>query len=170
MVCAVSDLASKSEGEVAVPSAVAMSKLTPPAPAGADSDTVKVISVVPLLPSIWVTSLMLSATWPGPPFGVMLKSSTARPSSAPEASPSSQRMQKLAPLAIDRLPMVSLRAVRLAAALPSLAPVVAVFGVLKFSVATLVQAPVVNEVALRLYSKPRLSARAAVPRRHSSPV
>ena len=43
-----------------MPSTVAISKLTPPAPAGAERLTVKVNAVVPVLPSATETSLMLS--------------------------------------------------------------------------------------------------------------
>jgi len=50
--------------------------------------------------------------------GVSEKSSTASPSSAPDASVSFQRIQKVAPLATLRLLMVDDSAVRLAAALP----------------------------------------------------
>ena len=43
-----------------------MSKVTPPAPAGADRLTVKVNAVVPALPSLTDTSLMLSVGKLGP--------------------------------------------------------------------------------------------------------
>src|SRR5690348_16660885 len=55
--------------------------------------------------------------------GVSEKSSTARPSSLPEALKSAQRIQNVAPLGIFRPLMVALIAVRLAARLPSSAPV-----------------------------------------------
>jgi hypothetical protein len=57
--------------------------------------------------------------------GVRLKSSTASPSSAPEASRSVQRITKVAPFAILSPVMVLLIAVRLAAAFPSSAPAAA---------------------------------------------
>src|ERR1043165_1788211 len=52
------------------------------------------------------------------PCGVIEKSSIARPSSAPDASRSVQRMKKVAPLAMLRLEMVALTVVRLAAVFP----------------------------------------------------
>src|SRR6516164_713632 len=61
------------------------------------------------------------------PSGVSEKSSTARPSSAPVASKSVQRIQNVAPSAMLSV-MLELRAVRLPAALPSLAPTVVVKG------------------------------------------
>ena len=48
---------------VAVSLAVAMSKLTPPLPAGWLSETVKVNAVLPALPSFCDTSLIDSAGW-----------------------------------------------------------------------------------------------------------
>ncbi|SUZ38491.1 hypothetical protein CPBF1521_44470 [Xanthomonas arboricola pv. juglandis] len=48
---------------MAVPSAVAISKLTPPVPAGWLSETVKVALVVPALPSFTDTSLIDSVGW-----------------------------------------------------------------------------------------------------------
>src|SRR5262245_11101996 len=64
MVWPVSDLAVKSSGEVAVPSAVAMSNVTPPAPAALVRLTVNVNVVVPELPSLCDTSLIDSAGVP----------------------------------------------------------------------------------------------------------
>ena len=85
MVCPVSDVAVKSSGEVAVPSAVAISKITPPAPAGEERLTVKSNEVVPLYcPLLRETSLMESeGVVTTVPFGVSEKSSTERPSSEP---------------------------------------------------------------------------------------
>jgi len=57
------------------------------------------------------------------PNGVNEKSSTARPSSAPETSTSVQRIQKVAPLAMLSV-IVELSAVRSAASFPFLAPAV----------------------------------------------
>ena len=51
---------------VAVLSAVAMSKVTPPAPAGAESETVNVAVTVPEFPSVTVTSLIERAGTTGP--------------------------------------------------------------------------------------------------------
>jgi len=101
--------------------------------------------------------------------GVRLKLSTARPSSAPDASMSFQRIQNVAPSAMARPVIGDVSETRLAAALPSLAPVVAVLGVMKSSASTSVHVPVVSEVASVLYWKSRRSVRAAVPRRHCSP-
>ena len=106
----------------------------------------------------------------GPACGVSEKSSTARPSSAPVASVSVQRIQNVAPFAMLKPVTVDESAVRSAAALPFFAPVVTVSGVTKFSAATPVYVPVTRSVALRLYSKLIWSVRAAVPRRHSSPL
>src|SRR5688572_31320143 len=122
-----------------------MSKVTPPGPAGAVRLTVKVKLVVPALPSPRVTSLIDRPGVTGPPpCGVRAKSSTARPSSAPLAFKSFQRIQKVAPLAIERLAIELLTAVRLAAALPSRAPAVpaVLIGLVKSSALTSVQAPV----------------------------
>src|SRR3978361_1530593 len=118
-----------------------MSKVTPPGPAGAERLTVKVKLVVPAFPSLSETSLTVRLTG-GTAFGVREKSSTARPSSAPVASTSVQRIQKVAPLGVLKLEIVDERAVRSAAALPFLAPVVAVTGVTKLRAATPVQVPV----------------------------
>jgi hypothetical protein len=57
-----------------------------------------------------------------PPLAVREKSSTARPSSAPVASTSVQRIQKLAPLLMLKPVMVELRELRFAPALPSSGP------------------------------------------------
>src|SRR5689334_17912490 len=105
-----------------------MSKVTPPAPVGAERLTVKVKLVVPAFPSFKETSLIvrLGRTTEA---GVSEKSSTARPSSAPLASVSFQRIQKVAPLAMLKDETVDESAVRSAAALPFLAPTVAVSGV-----------------------------------------
>src|SRR3954465_5768460 len=147
-----------------------MSKVTPPGPAGAERLPVKVKLVVPAFPSFKGTSLIVRLGRTTTPLGVSERSSTARPSSAPVASVSFQRIQKVAPLGIDRAEIVDESAVRSAAALPFLAPVVAVSGVTKFRAATLVQVPVTRSVALVLYSKFIWSVRPAVPRRHSSPL
>ena len=125
--------------------------------------------VVPLLPSTWVTSL-IERVGSAAPATVMEKSSTESPSSAPDASRSFQRTQNVPPLAIDTLLIVELSATRFAAALPSLAPVVAVTGVMKSSAFTSTHAPVVSDVALRLYWKSIWSVREALPSRHCSPV
>src|SRR4051794_25771929 len=125
-----------------------MSEVTPPGPAGGEGVTGKVKLVVPALPSFRETSLMLrlggTTAW-----GVMEKSSTAKPSSAPVASVSFQRIQKVAPLAMLSDVIVEESAVRSAAALPFLAPVVTVSGVTKLRAATFVQVPVTRSVALR---------------------
>src|SRR3954468_474057 len=146
-----------------------MSKVTPPGPAGVERLTVKVKLVVPAFPSFRETSLIVrlggTTDW-----GVSEKSSTARPSSAPVASVSFQRIQNVAPLAMLSDVIVEESAVRSAAALPFLAPAVTVSGVTKLRAATFVQVPVTRSTALRLYSKFIWSVRAAVPRRHSSPL
>src|SRR4051794_26241040 len=147
-----------------------MSNVTPPGPAGAERLTVKGKLVVPALPSFKETSLIVRLGRTTAPLGVREKSSTARPSSAPVASVSFQRIQNVAPLGMLRDETVEESAVRSAAALPFLAPAVAVSGVTKFSAATFVQVPVTRSVALVLYSKLTWSVRAAVPRRHSSPL
>src|ERR1044072_3619702 len=130
-----------------------VSKVTPPGPAGADKLTVKFAAVVPLLPSATVTSLIERLGGPPPPgpFGVMEKSSTERPSSAPEALKSFQRIKNVTPFAMLRFVIVKLIAVRFEVALPSSAPTAApVFGVEKSSASTSVHAPVVRLVALVL--------------------
>src|SRR5436305_1225782 len=146
-----------------------MSNVTPPGPAGVERLTVKVKLVVPALPSFRETSLIVrlggTTDW-----GVREKSSTARPSSAPVASVSFQRIQKVAPLAMLSDVIVEESAVRSAAALPFLAPVVAVSGVTKLRAATPVQGPVTRSVACRLYSKSIWSVRPPDPRRHASPL
>ena len=148
-----------------------MSKVTPPRAGGRERLTVKVKLVVPALPSFSETSLTVRLGGGHGAFGVSEKSSTARPSSAPVASMSVQRIQKVAPLAmLKRRRSVDESAVRSPAALPFFAPAVAVSGVTKFSAATSVQVPVTRSVALVLYSKFIWSVRAAVPRRHSSPL
>jgi hypothetical protein len=128
-----------------------MSKVTPACVVEL-SETVKVKAVVPALPSSCETSLMANEGSPPPPapLAVMEKLSTERPSSAPEASTSVQRMKKDAPLGMLRLVTVVESAVRLAAALPSFAPVVAVLGVVKSSASTSVYVPVDRSVALVL--------------------
>ena len=153
-----------------MPSAVLTVKLTPLAPAGAVRLTLKLKVDVPLLPSACVTSPMLSVGCTTPPCGVIEKSSTARPSSAPEALLSIQWIKKDAPLGIFRPEIVEEIAVRSAAPLPFFAPVVTVSGVTKLSAATPVYVPVERSVALVLISKLIWSVRAAVPSRHSSPV
>jgi len=151
-----------------------MSKLTPPGPAGALRLTVKTKLVVPESPSARVTSLIERLIAGSPPFGVSENSSTARPSSAPLALRSFHRIQKVAPLAIDCPPTLSLMADRFAAALPLSAPATAavLIGLTKSSALTSVQVPVVKLVALRLNWKPIRSSRAAavLPMRHCSPV
>ena len=85
---------------------------------------VKVKSVVPLSPSVALTSL-IDRPGSGTPATVIEKSSMARPSSAPVALKSVQRMQNVAPLAIEPLFTVAgLSTSRFAAALPSRAPAV----------------------------------------------
>ena len=74
----------KSLGEVAVLSAVAMSKVTPPAPAGEERLTVKVKVVVPALPSFCETSLS-ERLIPGITVPVTEMSSTPTHSSLPTA-------------------------------------------------------------------------------------
>src|SRR3954469_16829486 len=95
--------------------------------------------------------VMLGAVLPTP-FGVSEKSSTDRPSSAPVASVSVQRMKNVAPFGIDTVIVVE-RAVRSAAALPFFAPAVTVSGVTKLSAGTPVYVPVERSVAFVLYSK-----------------
>ena len=98
------------------------------------------------------TDISISRSGPlAPSTGVSEKSSTARPSSAPEALTSVHRMQKPLPLAMARPPIWLAMAVRLAASLPSFAPVPTVFGVLKSSASTSTQVPSVRPVASRLY-------------------
>src|SRR6185503_10714255 len=99
------------------------------------------------------------------------KSSTERPSSAPEALKSSQRIQKLEPVGIESPVITEESAVRLPAALPSIAPTAATtLGLLKSSALTSVHVPVVRLVAFRLYWKSsRSGPRLRVPSRHSSP-
>src|SRR5436305_12328438 len=92
--------------------------------------------------------VMVGGVFGAAPFGVSEKSSTARPSSAPVASVSVQRMKKEAPFGIVRPVIVVERAVRSAAALPFFAPAVTVPGVTKFSVATPVYAPGEGAVAV----------------------
>ena len=111
---------------------------------------VKVNRLLPLSPSSWVTLLMESCGSGAPPT-VSEKSSMAKPSSAPVASKSTQRRQNVLPTGIETLLIVAAKSWRLPAALPSLAPTVAVLGVLKSSPSTSTQVPVVSEVALRLY-------------------
>src|SRR5215218_4206133 len=150
-----------------------MSKVTPPGPAGAERLTVKVKLVVPAFPSLRETSLIVRLT-AGTALGVSEKSSTDRPSSAPVASKLFQRIQTVAPLAMPRLLIVLLIAVRLAAALPSRVPATAavLIGLMKSSGSTSVQVPVVRLVALVLYWKSMRSSRAAtvLPMRHCSPL
>ena len=98
-------------------------RVMPPGPAGAERLTVKVKLVVPALPSLSETSLIVRLIG-GTALGVSEKSSTARPSSAPVASVSVQRIQNVAPLAMLSAGIVEESAVRSAAALPFLAPVV----------------------------------------------
>src|ERR1044071_645293 len=108
--------------------------------------------------SVGATELGLAAPTPvglvgwTTPCGVSEKLSTARPSSAPEASRSVQRIQKVAPLAMLKPVTVELTATRLAAALPSSSPTVpAETGPVKLSAVTAVQVPVVRLVAFVLY-------------------
>src|SRR3954454_14583480 len=98
-----------------------MSNVTPPGPAGADRLTVNVKLVEPASPSLSETSLMVRFT-PATALGVSEQSSTARPSSAPVASVSLQRIQTVAPLAMDNEEIVDDIAVLSAAALPFFAP------------------------------------------------
>ena len=157
---------------VAVPAVAVASQLTPPGPAGALSCRISAAEkLVPgPSPSGAEASERVITGSPLPPPTVTETSSMARPSSAPLASASFQRRQNVLPLAMDRLPIVADSAVRLPAALPSFAPVVAVLGVMKSSAFTSTHVPVVSEVASRLYWKSIWSVRAAVPRRHCSPV
>ena len=112
--------------------------------------------------------------------GVMLKSSTASPSSELKTLTSSQRTQTVAPGAISAVLMAPESAVRLAAALPfSAAAPGSVIGLVKSRPLTLTQvaASSPRPVAVRLYWKSRRSGpRGGVPtlpdapRRHCSPV
>src|SRR6185436_10528820 len=114
-------------------------------------------------------AVTVGALSPGTPLAVSEKSSMPRPSSAPVASTSVQRIQKLAPFAILNPGIVELRAMRFAGALPSSAPTVGpVIGGLKSSALTSIQVPVVRLVALVLYWKSIRSAieRPVAPRRH----
>ena len=105
------------------------------------------------------------------PLAVRAKSSTARPSSAPEALKSVQRIQKVAPGAMFT-GMVAVSNVWFA--LPSSAPTTpVVIGLEKSSASTSIQvAPdEPSPVALTLYWKSsRSGPRLAVPRRHCSPL
>ena len=105
------------------------------------------------------------------PLAVSEKSSTARPSSAPEALKSVQRIQNVAPGAM----LIGMLAVSEAwFVLPSSSPTVpVVIGLEKSSASTSIQvAPAeLSPVALTLYWKAiRSGPRLAVPRRHCSPV
>ena len=133
MVWLVSDTAVKSLGEVALSSCVAMSKVTPPAPAGDERFTTKSNDVVPALPSLAETSVMVRLGRATEPFGVIEKSSTASPSSEPGAiSDSFQRIQKEAPFGMLKPVIEKLTAVWFPAALPFNAPTVALmFELLK---------------------------------------
>src|SRR4051794_3489384 len=115
-----------------------MPKLTPPGPAGSERLTTKVNTVVPELPSLRDTSLTDKVGRGAPVWGVIEKSSTASPSSAPVASASLQRIQKHVPSGIFKPVIVDASAVRSAAALPFLAPLVTVSGVTKFNAVTFV--------------------------------
>ena len=107
----------------------------------------------------------------GPAAAVMVKSSTARPSSAPLALKSVQRIQIVAPLVSDRPVRLLLSAWKLPAALPSRGPAdPALDGVPKSSASTSTQVPSVNEVAFRLYWKSSRSVRLTVPSRQNSPT
>src|SRR5262245_4503672 len=131
MVWLVNVLAVKSLGEVAVLSAVAISKVTPAAPAGGERFTTKLNDVVPAFPSLAETSVMVRLG--GEVFGLIEKLSTARPSSAPGAmSKSFQRIQKEAPFGMLKPVMVKLTGVWFPDALPSKGPaVVLMLGLLK---------------------------------------
>src|SRR5262249_43713708 len=99
---------------------------------------------------------------------VRLKSSTARPSSAPEALKSVQRIQSVAPAGTEIEEIV---AARLAVAGGTTAPTVVVKGDEKSRASTSVHVPVARLVASRLYWKSSRSApRPAVPSRYCSPV
>ena len=80
------------------------------------------------------------------------KSSTARPSSDPDALRSFQRMKKVAPVGMFNPPIAELIAVRFGATFPLSAPVLPVVtGAVKSSPSTSVHAPSAKPVALRLY-------------------
>ena len=64
-----------------------------------------------------------------------------------------QRIQTVAPFGIESPEMLALNAVCEAAALPFLAPTVAVSGVTTFSPGTFVHVPLVGSVAFVLYAK-----------------
>src|SRR5215213_8684243 len=112
MACAVNDVDVYALGATAVPSAVAISNVTPLAPAGVERLTVKLNVVVPLSPSFNATSLMVRLGAAAPACGVIEKSSIARPSSAPDGSISVQRIQNVAPFGIFKLLIELERAVR----------------------------------------------------------
>ena len=129
-----------------------MSKVAGPAPATDESEMVNVAFVAPLSPSATATSLMLRFGSVTVPWAVSEKSSTARPSSAPEAFKSFQRIQKVAPLEMARLGTLELIDVRFAARLPLRRPTLpAVIGELKSSESTSIHKPVVSDVAFVLY-------------------
>ena len=79
------------------------------------------------------------------------KSSMARPSSAPLASTSTQRSQKIALLAMDKPVTVKVLVVRFAAAFPSFAPMLAVWRDAKSNSLTSAHVPVDKDVALSAY-------------------
>jgi hypothetical protein len=78
-------------------------------------------------------TVLATAGADSPDCGVSEKSSTASPSSADEASESTQRIQNVAPFGTESPLRVVLSTVRFAAALPSFAPTVVVVGVEKSS-------------------------------------
>src|SRR5687768_3166786 len=118
-----------------------MSNVTPPVPAALERDTVKVNEVVPLLPSIWTTSLTNRLGGVGVACGVSEKSSTDSPSSEPGArSLSVHRTENVAPLGMLSPPIDPLIAVRFGDTLPFRAPTVpATTGLAKSSESTSVQ-------------------------------
>jgi hypothetical protein len=130
---------------VAVSSAVAMSKVTPPGPAGAVRETVKLAVTVPALPSVTVASPMFRVGATTPPCGVTEKSSIERPWSLPASLLSRQRIQISCPGATATARLAE-TAVRLAAALPSSRappPVLTNVGLVKLRLVTAVH-PVVG--------------------------
>ena len=84
-------------------------------------------------------------------FNCKEKSSMESPSSAPVASASFQRSQNRPLFAMFKPVMIAVFTVRLAAAFPSLAPVLVVEGEIKSRLLLSVQVPVYKEVAFMLY-------------------
>ena len=175
MVCPVSDSAVKSSGEVAVSSCVAMSNVTPPAPAGDERFTTKSNDVVPALPSLAETSVMVRLGRATEVLGVIEKLSTASPSSAPGAiSESDQRIQKEAPLGMLKPVIEKLMEVWFPDALPFNAPAVRI-DIGAVEIETVVVNPGASRQAGRIGAELKIetvsgSLRFVTPARHISPT